>query len=148
MPVIEKDLIKEVMREIQTATLAVLSNYKLSGTDLEKSIEWEYKDNSFILWANSYFEWVDKGRRPGVKRIPVEAIIKWMKKEGIRPYKSQTYNQAAFHITNAIYKVGIKGRNYKNKITEDSLELISELLAVELSVAIADEIAGELTTTI
>jgi len=148
MPVIEKDLIESVIKQLDISTKIILAQHKLAGSDMQKSIQWKFNNNAFELWALQYFDWVDKGRRPRIKRIPVEQIIKWMKKENIRPYRGQTYNQAAFHITNAIYKVGIKSRNYKNKIMEDSQEIISEMLAEELSIAIADELADDLTFTL
>jgi len=72
-------------------------------------------------------------------------IIKWMKKKNITPYPGQTYNDAAFHITNAIYKVGLKGKNYINNIMEDSQEIATIMLADALSEAIALEIQEVMT---
>ena len=145
MPNIEQDLIKGVIDVLTTATLAVLKQHKLGGSKMERSVKWSFERDAFQLWALDYFDYVDKGRRKGARRIPVEALVKWMKQYGIQPFRGQTYNQAAFHISNAIFKVGLKGRNYKNKILDDSAEIIAEMLADEFEFAIADELAETMT---
>jgi len=142
---LKKKLVKEIIKEINYSTKVILDLYGLGGTDLWKSVEWKYQNEAFVLWAYDYFVWVDKGRAPRTKRIPPLEIIKWMKKKRITPYPGQTYNDAAFHITNAIYKVGLKGKNYINNVTEDAQEIATIMIADVLSEAIAKEIAETMT---
>lgn len=82
------------------------------------------------------------------RKVPVEAIIKWMKSKNLRPRYGQTINSLAFAIQNAIYKSGIKAKQMLDPIINVSLDLISEYIAEDLSVSIADAIAEEMTFTL
>ena len=144
---IDVRIAKEFIKEITSLTQLVLAQNKLAGTDLEKSVEWVYRDNQLVLLANDYFLWVSTGRRKGARKVPVEALIQWMKKKGVAP-KNGDYNGTAFAIQNAIYKNGITARNYINPITEDVSSVTAEYLATMLSEIIATTIAKDLTMTI
>ena len=37
----------------------------------------------FQLFANDYFQWVQSGRAPGKKGVPIDAILDWMSSRGI-----------------------------------------------------------------
>ena len=148
MSVIAVDINKEILKELTAACDQILIIYKLGKTDLIDSIEWTYKDNAWILVANNYFKWVDSGRRPRVKKVPVEALIKWIKKKNIRPRPGQTINSLAFAIQNSIYKIGIKAKKFIDPMIGASLDIISEYISEDLSVQIADQIATDLTVTI
>ena len=37
----------------------------------------------FELFANDYFQWVQSGRAPGKKGVPIDAILDWMSARGI-----------------------------------------------------------------
>lgn len=145
---IRVDVNKQFLQELNIATSKILQRYKLSGTDLIKSLDWQYKNDMFILIANDYFEYVSTGRRPRARKVPVEDIIKWMKKKGIAPTQGKTYNQVAFAIVDAIYKNGIKAKNYMNPVIDVTTTLTAEELAEQLSEDIATQIAEDLTTTL
>jgi hypothetical protein len=38
---------------------------------------------SFQIFANDYFQWVQSGRAPGKKGVPIDAILDWMSARGI-----------------------------------------------------------------
>jgi hypothetical protein len=145
MSIVKIDVSKELLNEIITATKQIMLIYKLQNSDLVDSIEWTYKDNQFVLLANDYFQYVDSGRRPRARKVPVEFLLKWMKKKGITPAYGQTYNSVAFAIQNAIYKAGIKSRPYTQLIIGATIDILSEALAENLSIQIADSISQELT---
>jgi hypothetical protein len=98
--------------------------------------------------ANDYFKWVDTGRKPQAKMVPIEPLIKWIRKKGIRPGFGQTINNLAWAIRVSIYKVGITPKPMTQQIIGQSIEFLSEELAVDLSVKLADEISKELTFTL
>lgn len=148
MSEISVNITKEFLNELNAATQKILQQYKLNNTDLQKSIDWQYSNDVFTLIANDYFEYVSTGRRPRAKKVPVEDIIKWMKKKGISPNAGQSYNQVAFAITEAIYKNGIKAKNYINPVIDVTTELMSEDIATQLSEDIATAIANDLSFTI
>jgi hypothetical protein len=144
MPNITKNIVEEVLIEITHGVKTLLDIYKLGRTDLVDSIEWVYKDQAFVLIANDYMKWVDRGRRPGVRKVPIEPLIKWMKKKGIRPRGKQTYNSLAFAIQNAIFKSGIKAKKIFDPIIEYSIDAIGEWIVAEFTPIIAEEIVFEI----
>lgn len=146
MPV-ELKISKALLKELELATEKILAQYKLYDTDLSRSIEYQYKNDSFIMLANDYFQYVAKGRPPKARKVPVEDLIKWMKKKGIAPSKGD-YNATAFAIQQTIYRNGLKPRPFINPIIETDLDIISEDLAYELSEDIALAIANDLTFTL
>ena len=114
---------------------------------MSKSVEYVYRNDSFVLLANDYFQSVAYGRRPRARLVPVEDLIKWMKAKGISP-RNGSYNSVAFSIQQSIFRNGIKARNYINPVLDVSTDIISEDLATTLSEEIATEIANDLTLTI
>jgi len=144
---IEIEIRQELLNEMKTATQKVLALYKLQGSAMQKTLEFEYKNDSFVLLANDYFTYVSTGRRPRARKIPVMDIIKWMKAKGISP-RGGNYNSVAYAIVESIYKTGIKAKNYINPVTEVTSDIASLGLAEQLSEDIASEIATDLTTTL
>ena len=135
----------ELINEITAGVKIIMENYRLGGSDLINSVEWQYRQNIFTLIANDYFQWVDSGRRPKARKVPVEALVKWIKKKNIVPNNGQTVNSLAFAIQNSIYKIGIKARKFIDPIIGQTIDTLSEELCVSLSVQIADSIAEEMT---
>ena len=121
--------------------------YKLQRSDLYKSVEFVYKNDVFVLLANDYFQSVAYGRQRHARLVPVEDLIKWMKKKGIAP-RNGTYNSVAYLIQQAIYRNGIKARPFIDPIIDTTTDIISEDIATTLSESIATEIAKDLTMTI
>ena len=144
---IEIKISKALLKELELATEKILSLYKLYDSDLSRSIEYQYRNDSFIMLANDYFQYVASGRPPKARKVPVEDLIKWMKKKGIAPSKGD-YNATAYAIQQAIYKNGLKPRPFINPIIETDLDIISEDFAYELSEDIALLIAEDLTFTL
>ena len=148
MSVIKINVTDELIKEITAGVKIVMATYKLEGSDVSASVEWLYKDNIFILIANDYFRYIDSGRKPKARKVPVEALIKWIKKKNITPRGNMSVNSLAFAIQNSIYKIGIKARKFIDPIIGLTIETLSEELAVSLSVQIADSIAEEMTFTL
>ena len=69
------------------------------------------------ILAAPYFEYVDKGRRPG-KRPPSGPIKKWVERKGI-VIKGQNSAQTAFVIARSIGIKGIKPLNITNKLVDN-----------------------------
>jgi hypothetical protein len=92
-----------------------------------------------------YLKYLDGGRRAGARKIPVQIILRWIKKKKIRPrnakgqFKSMTLNQLAFVIQRSIFNIGIRPRNilkksfqqidelYKNNVESGIQEIIDSL---------------------
>lgn len=140
---VELKITKVLLEELALATEKILQQYKLANSDLIRSVEYKWTGDWFELIANDYFMNVAFGRQRRARKVPVEDLIKWMKKKGIAP-KNGDYNSAAFNIQRAIYLNGIKARPYVNPIIETDLDIISEDFAYELSEDIALEIATDI----
>lgn len=92
----------------------------LSDSDIVKDTLKNFKvsDTSLVLTIANYYIYIENGREKGTKRIPLSAIIQWLKKKNIamknksKNYRGQTpsINKLAFAIQNAIFRDGIKGR--------------------------------------
>jgi len=147
--VITYDVTKELLNEILEATKILMLEYKgLQRSDLVNSLEWKYEDNQFVLIANDYFQYVDTGRKPRARKVPIEALIKWIKRKNIVPSNGQSINNLAYAIQTAIFRTGIVAKPYTQRIIGVTIDLLSEELATQLSVLIADEISKELTFTL
>jgi len=145
---IEISVTEELLKELTEATRRVMLQYELGGSDLVNSIDWEYNNDQFMLLANDYFIWVSTGRRPGARKVPVEELIKWIRKKNIRPQFGYTVNSLAFALQNSIYKAGIKAKNLVDPITEVTTDIIAEYIAEDLAETTAEEIAKMLTFTL
>lgn len=144
---IEIEVTQALLDEMEAATKIVLEKYKLGTSDMAKNLEYEYRNEQFVLLAYDYFTYVSTGRRPRARKIPVEDIIKWMKRKGISP-TGGNYNSSAYAIVESIYKTGIKAKNYINPVTEVTTEIASEGIAEQLAEEIVTQIAEDLTFTI
>lgn len=72
------------------------------------------------------YKWVQLGRRKGSgkgTRVPIQALVEWIKKKNIKPRDGKSINSLAWAIQMSIYKEGIKNaveprpfveRAYKN----------------------------------
>ena len=74
---------------------------------------------SLELHALDYLQWIDSGRKKFAKRVPLDAIIKFIKQRNIGQARGQggkygkrdiSINSLAFIIQAAIYRNGIKAR--------------------------------------
>jgi len=82
--------------------------YKTANTAVEQGDALK-----FILLENFYGQYLDRGRNPGVKKVPIAALLGWIKAKKIKPKPGQSENSLAFAIQNSIFKRGIQGRLYR-----------------------------------
>ena len=115
---------------------------------------------SLTLYALDYLQWVDSGRKPFAKKVPLSAIIQFIKDRGLR-YRDkasgkfarsrvrlkgrdgtagQSVNKLAFLIQNAVYKNGIRAR----PVIEPAFALGQELVDIYLNNQLLDAITYEL----
>ena len=87
----------------------------LGNSALYKSTRSEAKGGVLQIAMFDYAKYVISGRRAGAKKVPISALIKWIKQKGLTPRAGQSINQLAFAIQTAIFKRGIKGRPFLSK---------------------------------
>ena len=72
--------------------------------------------DSFIIEmaVNNYVEWVNTGRKPKARKVPVDALVKWAKDKGL-----PTTNSFIYGVRENIYKEGIKSRPIIDRLWEE-----------------------------
>lgn len=109
-----------------------ISNSYFKKSNLIKSIRVFKSDKErATLDINDYITYLDKGRRPKSRKVPIQAIISWMKRAGIRGD-----NKVAYKIQNSIYSKGIKPRNFidrsADKLFKEVVKVIDDHLNNQL----------------
>lgn len=107
---IAKQLSREIMyvwRELMSSDYAVnvKSNTTLEFTNLDVQAKIEENDFTFNLFYNDYLEYIESGRKPKARKVPIMAIISWMKKNFISDDV-----RVAYAIRQSIYQLGIPPR--------------------------------------
>lgn len=122
---------KQLAALFKTALLEVRPQRNdLSRSELVKSIEAKWGEESVEVWAYEYAIFIDSGRRAGAKRVPLWALVDWIKRYNIGD-GSISVNSLAFLIQRAIFVNGIKPRPYLDKFTADAVALVAEELTKE-----------------
>jgi hypothetical protein len=94
---------------------------KVASGKLRDSIQVQVKkvnegETVIQVLAEQYSQWVQSGRLPGKKGVPISAIENWIKSRGLqgRNKKGQFINRRsfAFAIQNNIKKFGIRPSNF------------------------------------
>lgn len=111
---------------------------KVASGKLRDSIQVQVVDNNnspiIQVLAEEYSQWVQSGRLPGKKGVPIDAIEKWIKQRGLtgRDKKGKFIKRRsfAFAIQNNIKKFGIRPSNFLDVALETIAndEKIMELL--------------------
>lgn len=96
----------------------------------------DFKVIQFI--ANDYLEYVDRGRRSGVRKVPINALLDWIRRYNITA-PNKTPNQLAFAIQTNIYKNGIEPKPVLDKMRNSMINTIADGMAEELEESIAEE---------
>jgi hypothetical protein len=97
---------------------------------------------SISLMALDYLQWVDTGRAPGGKKVPLAALLQFIKNRGLGQARGKGGKFGAFAIQNAIYKNGIRGRH----VLVPAFVLGQDLTDVYLNNGLLDAMTLEIET--
>lgn len=89
----------------------------------------------YNLFYNDYLEYIESGRKPFARKVPVQALIQWARRKGIPDDSSTIYA-----IRESIYKYGIKAR----KILQYFEQELDELWENDLSNKIFETVTSQL----
>lgn len=90
-----------------------------------------YNQNHYeiVLTLESYWKYIDSGRKPGSKMPPPNEILKWIKVRGIQPInKSLSQKDLSFIISKSIAKKGIKANPIMQTLIDENQEVSYKLL--------------------
>lgn len=141
---------KEFLIELKTIVQAILVSKGLKGADdLVQSVEFSTDNSrdSLYMWVNDYYAFASQGRKSRVRKIPIYALIQWIKKRNITSTKYST-NQLAYAIQNSIYKSGIRGKNFIKEVEETVGDSVEEKMTEELAEWIADQLYVSFTKNV
>lgn len=118
--------VKGVGNKVASGNLIDSINYSIVQTSKGPIIQLEYAD---------YFQYVNRGRKPNVKRVPINVLLKWISIRGIkgRDKKGRFIKKLslAYAIQTNIFKYGIRPANIYDRAL-DSLEDLFENPPTEL----------------
>jgi hypothetical protein len=131
------ELGKELIKQDHKATGELIASldYKTEiGTDLF----------SIIIEMNDYGRYVNTGRKRGAKKVPIKALIEWVKQKGIETNNKKAIG-VAFAIQKTIQKQGVPTINSRKKgkrtgFVDDTIERIGGEIENRLSDAAEKEI--------
>jgi len=87
---------------------------KIASGSLRNSIKGIPKTNEIDIEINEYWKFVQSGRQPGKKGVPIEALEIWIKERGLtgkdKKGKRMSNRSFAFAINQNIKKFGIPSR--------------------------------------
>ncbi len=101
------ELGKELIKQNHRATGKLISSLDYR---IVKSIE----GTDLIVEMNDYGEWVNKGRKKGTKKVPIPALVEWIRQKGIATNNKKILG-IAFAIREKIYQEGSPTNNRTRK---------------------------------
>lgn len=134
---ITKSIMKDLMivwRQLMASNYAinVKSNTTLEFSNLDNTAKLEAIDFTFNLFYNDYLEYIESGRKPKARKVPIRPLIDWMKRKHISDDVS-----VAYAIRESIYQLGIPARPL--------LEPFGEMLDDRFEKKIYDDIYNKIT---
>ena len=129
------------MKDLQDITVAtIVQSGVKQQSNLAKSIKYVQIKEGLNMESNFYYPFVSAGRKSGIRKVPIKALIEYIKHYNLRPRNGQTINQLAFAIQTHIYKSGIKAKNFDVKVATAAGDIASVAVADDLALMIADEL--------
>jgi hypothetical protein len=101
---------------------------KIASGQLYDSIDYdvEYATDGTpmgILYYADYFKYVNRGRQPGAKKVPIQPLLDWISIKGINATNENGLAipplSLAFAIQQNIFRYGIRETNIYNKALDD-----------------------------
>ena len=128
-----REALKLIAQALTTTIQAALAEIDLDNTGLQKSIESKVSNGDTVTaYMVDYGRYVISGRRKFARKVPISALLKWIDEKGIKPLvPTMSINSLAFAIQNAIYKNGIKGRDFLAPAVGDEFMALAEELIVD-----------------
>lgn len=138
------DLANKITREIMIVwrqlmssdySVNVKSNTTLEFSRLDTQAKIENNDWVFDLFYNDYLQYIEEGRKPKARKVPIRPLIDWMKRNLISDDV-----RVAYAIRESIYQLGIPARPL--------LEPFGEMLDKRFEEKIYDEIFNTIITNL
>lgn len=100
-----EEVYNEIAKDMLDLFLTVLKRFNLGDSNLYNDASEDVRNNIFSIYYNDYLEYIESGRRPKAKKVPIKDLIEWAKQKGI-----PTDNNTIYAIQQSIYNNGIPSR--------------------------------------
>lgn len=123
---IKKSQFREIIRAVMEEQIRIMAK----AEDLSDWDQITITDDgvNFDLEMPEKYWYVVWGRRAGTHkgvRIPIQALIKWIRKKNIQPQDGYTVNQLAWAIQTAIYNNGTKNMVMPRDFIKEGLDKVA-----------------------
>jgi len=108
----------ELIRQGHRVTGALFDSVK--SVVNQTMLGWEIVGNAVV-----YARWVEEGRRPGAKGVPIEALIEWIR-QGKKQLPGMSERSQAFMFMQSIKRKGIKPSHFIATTLEEMSDVIDE----------------------
>jgi len=137
-----REFMKRIMYALNKQNIAIAKTAGLrDDSRLIRSFETRTNFRVVQFLANDYYDFVDRGRRPFTRKVPIERLLDWIRRYNISA-QGMTSNQLAFAIQTNIYKYGIEPKLMKEAMTNSMLDILEKNMTNELEKLIAEEAAS------
>lgn len=92
----------------------------LVNSNLHDEVSVTNNFNVFTIFYNDYLEYIESGRKPLAKRVPIGVLVNWMRRKGI-----SNDVKVAYAIQQSIFYEGISPRPFF-PVFEDDLDRMME----------------------
>lgn len=123
---------KEIAKDMLELFLTALKQFNLGDSNLYDDAKEDVRNNIFSIYYNDYLEYIESGRRPKAKKVPIKDLIQWAKQKGI-----PTDNNTIYAIQQSIYNNGIPSKGV--------LEYFSRMLDERFYQVYADKVFEYIT---
>lgn len=129
--------IERLLKAIANAVIESIQNelitYGLKDSNIIKNTTYKITEYTIDIEIPFYYVFIESGRKPLTKKVPIDILLKWMKRKNI-----STENNRVWAIQQSIYKNGIKARPFIDKAIANSEQQIEVLLRLDF-----DELINE-----
>lgn len=110
----EIHILFQLILESEYGINAKVGRNTLADSRLHNTSKVEVKDFTFTLLYNDYLEFIESGRKPKARKVPIDALRDWARRKGL-----PTNNSVLYAIQQSIYIKGIPPRPLINPFTEE-----------------------------
>lgn len=107
-------IFKLVMEDDRFGTNHKVGINTLKDSRIHDESEVKAKGNLFELYYNDYLDYVQYGRKPKARKVPIKALIEWNERKHLG-----FDNNILYAIRESIYKQGIKARPILSIFTQN-----------------------------
>lgn len=108
----------------------------LADSDLHRTANIQSdKIEEYNLFYNDYLDYIESGRKPFARKVPVDALVRWAKRKGIPDDSSTIYA-----IRESIYQKGIKARPIIEHFERELDELFDSTLSDRIFTTITSQL--------